>query len=483
MNEKTTLVIGSGISGLTMALLLARAGRNVAIVEKMPFIGGYINRFTRSGFRFDTGLHFTGGFGNSLSQLLELLGLEDDVKPAPMRADVLLADEGLKINIPGTGLGDLADTLAGRFPKYAEAIRAYYAAEQDVVDHTPIFNVAEYTAAKADFVSQLTDYDAMTVQEFFLQHGIDSPELQTILPIMALCHGSPPVETPFPYHCRCAYGLDEGLRTIVHGGDAFLAGFKRQFAKFGVTTYLNTTVTRLEVSETEPICTAVVLSNGERLEVDGVFFAVHPSVYMPLIPERLLTQQFRRRNSCLKPTCSFFSIYGYLDKDFSAPNSLVFFLRQSDISKILMPGNPESHYSTGMVTSNDPMNPSATFTAFRTLFVEDVEKICGVAKDNYRSAYNYLEFKQKYTEAILGDVYSAFPQYKGHLHIADAASPLTCARFSAPTGTAYGTRQLLAQSRTAGRLPVENCYALGHHVQFPGILGCMLGAFNIFTSV
>ena len=170
MNEKTTLVIGSGISGLTMALLLARAGRNVAIVEKMPFIGGYINRFTRSGFRFDTGLHFTGGFGNSLSQLLELLGLEDDVKPAPMRADVLLADEGLKINIPGTGLGDLADTLAGRFPKYAEAIRAYYAAEQDVVDHTPIFNVAEYTAAIAESRNALLNQEHVETgaDEFFL---------------------------------------------------------------------------------------------------------------------------------------------------------------------------------------------------------------------------------------------------------------------------------------------------------------------------
>ena len=70
---KNTLVVGSGISGLTMALLLAQRGKQVTIVEKMPFIGGYINRFTRQGLRFDTGLHFTGGFGDSLSGLLEIL--------------------------------------------------------------------------------------------------------------------------------------------------------------------------------------------------------------------------------------------------------------------------------------------------------------------------------------------------------------------------------------------------------------------------
>ena len=474
---KHTLVVGSGISGLTMALLLATRGRQVTIIEKLPFIGGYINRFTRQGLRFDTGLHFTGGFGDSLTGLLELLNLQDDVKPAPMKTNIMLADCSCNIQFPGKGLDALADTLADVFPKYTDGIHKFYAAEQDVINHTPIFDVKNYT--QADFLSQLTDYDAMTVQEFFEQNGLDSPALQALLPIMALCHGTPPVEAPFPYHCRCAYGLDANLSAIRHGGDAFIAGFKREFARYNVNILTDTTISNLQFSDTQPICTAATLSDGQTLEIDGIYFAVHPSAYIPLLPDRLLTPQFKRRNKNLKPTCSFFTIYGTIDDELQAPNRLTFFLQNSDINSILTPGHLTTHSSTGMVTSNDPQNAHTTFTAFRTMFVEDVEKLCEVTRDNYRNNPRYIEFKQQFREIILQDVYDAYPEYKGHLHIIGTASPLTCSRFSPPIGSAYGTRQLLAQSRTAGRLPVENCYALGHHAQFPGILGCMLGALNL----
>ena len=113
---KNTLVIGSGISGLTMALLLAQRGRKVILVEKLPFIGGYLNRFSRNGFRFDTGLHFTGGFGNVLSDMLEILNLQDVVKPAPIRTNVVLADYGCDITLPSNGIPALEEALSAYFP-------------------------------------------------------------------------------------------------------------------------------------------------------------------------------------------------------------------------------------------------------------------------------------------------------------------------------------------------------------------------------
>lgn len=479
---KQTLVIGSGISGLTMALLLAQQGRQVTIVEQLPFIGGYLNRFTRSGLRFDTGLHFTGGFDNILPQLLKRLNLQDLVKPTPIQTDVLLADTQRRFTLPACGLDALADTLIQQFPAQAQPIRTFYQAEQNVIDHTPIFDLDTYPQ-HTDLFSQLTDYDAVTVDEALAQFGITDPELQAILPIMALCHGTPPCEAPFPYHCRCAYGLDTNLSAITHGGDAFLTAFKRELARHHAVIRTRTTISSLQFSPTQPRCTAATLSDGTTIETDEIYFAVHPQAYLPLFPDTLLTPQIHRRARNLKPTCSFFTLYAWLDDDVAEPVSrLTFYLQNKDLNRILLPGHHATNTSTGMVTSRDPVNPHPTFTAFRTMFLEDAEALCGTTIHDYRQADAYLQLKQSMTETILQDVYQAYPHYRGHLHLIDAASPFTCQRFSPPTGAAYGTRQFLGRSRLAGRLPVENCYALGHHAQFPGILGCMLGAFSLFLQ-
>ncbi|NLE54802.1 MAG: hypothetical protein GX617_07685, partial [Lentisphaerae bacterium] len=66
------------------------------------------------------------------------------------------------------------------------------------------------------------------------------------------------------------------------------------------------------------------------------------------------------------------------------------------------------------------------------------------------------------------------------LTVLDSATPLTFLRYSPPRGSAYGVRIKMSESRLAGRLPVNNCFALGHHAIMPGILGSILGAFLTF---
>ncbi|MBQ2336419.1 MAG: NAD(P)-binding protein, partial [Victivallales bacterium] len=226
--KKHTIVVGSGISGLTAALLLAKKGRQVTLVEKLPHIGGFLNRFNRGGLRFDTGFHFTGGFDGILSDFLELLNLQDDVKPAPLQTEIFIANTDHRIDLPFNGLNNIADTLSSYFPQDAAAIRKYYAAEQEIVDATPIFKFKSFE--NVDFFSMMTQYDAVTLQEYMDSLELKSPELRAILPIMALCHGTPPIESDFPYHCRCSYNLESHLTAVQHGGDAFLSGFKREFA-------------------------------------------------------------------------------------------------------------------------------------------------------------------------------------------------------------------------------------------------------------
>ena len=52
-----TIIIGSGISGLTAALLLHKHGHEVTVIEQQAQAGGALHRFRRNGFSFDVGGH------------------------------------------------------------------------------------------------------------------------------------------------------------------------------------------------------------------------------------------------------------------------------------------------------------------------------------------------------------------------------------------------------------------------------------------
>ena len=55
-----TIVIGSGIGGLTVAALLAKEGEKVLVLERHYTAGGFTHVFTRKGYEWDVGIHYIG---------------------------------------------------------------------------------------------------------------------------------------------------------------------------------------------------------------------------------------------------------------------------------------------------------------------------------------------------------------------------------------------------------------------------------------
>lgn len=73
------VIIGAGLTGLTMGFYLKKAGKNVLILEKDQRTGGVINTVSQDGFTFETGPN-TGIIGSP--ELVELFDdLEGKIKP------------------------------------------------------------------------------------------------------------------------------------------------------------------------------------------------------------------------------------------------------------------------------------------------------------------------------------------------------------------------------------------------------------------
>ena len=120
--RRETLIIGAGLSGLTAAAYLTKAGHPVRLLERTGTVGGLVTSFTRSGYLFDTGARSIENSG-IIRPMLKDLGIELEL----LDSHVSIGVESHMVDMAATdSIDQYRKVLETLYPEHKKEVRRIF---------------------------------------------------------------------------------------------------------------------------------------------------------------------------------------------------------------------------------------------------------------------------------------------------------------------------------------------------------------------
>ena len=480
------IVVGSGITGLTVSRILSQHGAKVLLLEKAATLGGSASRFRLQGVPFDVGFHFTGGFtpdrSGVLDDMLSLLGVRDQILPIHYPSEVchriVFSSVGTTYDVPG-GVVNLWEKLKGDFPSQRDGLDRFFQRFLRVVAQTPTL-----TLAGLDQTPDFLEEDRVSLQQV-LDELIPDPLVQAILDSFCMCYGTPPREVPFATHCRICSGLHETSAKVKNGGQAFVDALVAVLCQASVEIRTSVTIQSCQDIVDHKV-ERFVLTDGSEVSAKACVFTIHPRNILELLPREHLSKAFRDRVLDFEPSVSFFAVFGRLEGNPTTElQPIVSILPDLDINAMMTCRSPEPIAGPMAVfrgTEEVAGDQVETFTALEVTFPRWTQR--WVNSTTRKRPKEYYQYKQTRAESVLQRVETNLDDCRGRLRLMDSSSSLTFRDYlHTPDGAAYGILQKVGQFNVMGRLPIHNLYAAGQCALLPGIVGVMTSAFLLCRNL
>ena len=496
MKQYDSIIVGSGISGMTLALLLAMNRYSVLLLEKSHRIGGAMARFYRKGIPFDTGFHFTGGFNkfahksgakNGLLQdMLSVLGISNEILPVFVSGEqnnrLLFEAEQADFGMQ-TGYQETIKNIKEYFPGETAGINRYFEMVRDVYLKTAAMDLRQISLEQGFLEEDFISLDNV------LCRLTDNPLLKGLLSAYSMCYGVKPSEISFAGHSRVSYSLYESIARVKDGGDAFIRAFRKRFSEFDIDIRCGEYIAACDDIKNKHVG-RFILNTGEEISSNCCIFTIHPQEILKTLPKKNLSKAFINRVNSFEPSAGFFSVYGILEdngttdkkSDNFAPSILSLF-PEADANKMIDPAYPGDPALVIMKSQEMVRGKSCNIlNAFELSFPEHVSAWKNSRPGNRPPGYH--EYKKKRIKSIKERILKAYPEFRSSYKVIDASSILTCRDFlNSPHGSAYGIKQKTGQINLFGKIGFRNIYAAGQSSVLPGIIGAMMSSFIIVRSI
>jgi all-trans-retinol 13,14-reductase len=473
MGKNTVAVIGGGLAGLTCALILARNGHKVVLVEKSPCLGLTVRGFMREGVYFDTGLHYTGGLGEQgiVRRYLRYIGMETLPTTAFDNAcfdEIRFADTGQTVRLP-IGYDQMTAALYEAFPDEHGAITSYMRSAR--ID----FNSASLLNFFLDAQNGGQAPKVKTSLAQFLNETTRNEYLKTTLSIHSLLYGVSPGETSFTQHAYVAASYFDSVHTFTGGGRALVQAFEQRLAEEGVTVILGNGARRIICQERKKM-TRLELADETMIEVDACICTTHPAALADMAAEDFRPAYTQHLRS-LEDTTSAYMLFAVADK---TPDCLkgrnLFLCHNADLARAF---TKEASPEDGPLYIASSPQPAGS------------EK-CGIvviAPGNFEAMLpwqgsspgsrpeGYKAFKEKTGQRIRRALVALCPELAA-VRFVEYATPLTMRNYlHTPRGGLYGCKHSITQFNPLPVTRISNLWLAGQSIIAPGLLGAMISAF------
>jgi phytoene desaturase len=350
MKQKSVIVIGAGIGGISAAIHLARRGMNVTVLEKNSHAGGRCDRFSREGHHFDGGptllvmpLLYEAEFASlgapaSLREMLNLQRVDptyhlvfDNGSRLALTSDMKSMQEQLEAFEPGSFNGLL---------RYIEEGRRHYHVGMEKLVNRDFRKASDFF--KFEHLSLIYQLKPLANHYRNMSTYFDDPRLKAAFTFQDVYMGLSPFEAPATFSMMPFTELAHGVWYPKGGMYSIVEALMALARGAGVEFEFDASVERIDVNGSQT--RGVVLTDGRTLKSDAVLAnADLPYVYQKLLPPDGEAQRLARKRF----SCSVVSFFWGVDKPYKQLPPHTLFLADdyrenfdSIIRDLSLPANP-----------------------------------------------------------------------------------------------------------------------------------------------